>query len=98
MLQFCDKLNKANIELERMLVHERNTESEHDFKPTHGHTPHVKRPNFFIDSSETGSKDKHSQSEGWKKNSEQMPDVVVVDSDTEICQVEEFTDSVIESV
>ena len=46
MLQFCDKLNKANIELDRMLVNERSSESESDFVLTHGKTPHVKRPNF----------------------------------------------------
>ena len=56
----------------------------------------MKRPNFF-ETGSTYSKDKHSASPGGGKNSEEMPDVVVVDSDTEICQVEEFTDSVLDS-
>ena len=36
MLSLCDKLNKANVELENMLVNERSPESERDVKPPLG--------------------------------------------------------------
>ena len=97
LLLFCEKLDKANFELERMLVSERSPDSKLDLKPPLGQTPQVKRPSFFVEASEANSKEKLSQSEYGKKFSERVAEVEGTDSETEICPIEDYADTEIES-